>query len=108
MTVHLAGATANVIRTPRTPLAPIAPGIGVLACLLILMGSAATRFRKPARRLAAFAILLAAVSGSVLLLSACSGGFGGLVNTPQGNYVITVTGTSGSLSASTTVTLVVK
>ena len=42
------------------------------------------------------------------MLSACSGGFLGAPITPKGSYVITITGTSGSLSPSTTVTLVVQ
>jgi len=58
--------------------------------------------------LAAQVILFAAVSGSIVLLSACSGGFAGGAVTPKGAYVITVTGTSGSLQASATVNLVVE
>jgi hypothetical protein len=55
---------------------------------------------KLALLLVSFALL-----GSVL--AGCNGGFAGKPGTLPGNYVITVTGTSGSLQRSTTVTLVV-
>jgi hypothetical protein len=38
----------------------------------------------------------------------CGGGFLGPVSTQPGNYVVTITGTSGSAHASTTVTVVVQ
>jgi len=40
-------------------------------------------------------------------LTACNGGFAGRPSQPQ-SFVITVTGTSGSLHPSTTVTLIVE
>ena len=42
------------------------------------------------------------------LLSACNGGFAGKPGTIPGNYVVTITGTSGSLHPSTTVTITVQ
>lgn len=109
MTVTLAGAHATVSPDRNTPLIPGGGrGIGLLASMFLLAGIFATRYRRGVRTLAALSLLFLAVSGSMLLLSGCSGGFAGAAVTPKGQYVITVTGTSGALSASTTVTLVVK
>ena len=110
MTVVLAGGKSSASHIPSAPPAgPAGRVAGVLAGLCLLAGILSAGFRGTARRrLAAQVILFAAVSGSIVLLSACSGGFAGGAVTPKGAYVITVTGTSGSLQASTTVNLVVE
>ena len=109
MTVVLAGGKSNASHIPSAPTAGLAGrAIGLLASLCMLAGILAAGFGGTARRrFAALAILFAAVTGSIVVLSACSGGFAGGAVTPKGAYVITVTGTSGSLRASTTVNLVV-
>jgi len=109
MTVVLAGGKSSASHIPSAPPAGLAGlAIGLLASLCMLAGILAAGFGGTARRrFAALAILFAAVSGSIVVLSACSGGFAGGAVTPKGAYVITVTGTSGSLQASTTVNLVV-
>jgi sugar lactone lactonase YvrE len=45
---------------------------------------------------------------ATLLGAGCGGGFSNTPATPAGNYIVTVTGTSGSFQASTTVTLTVQ
>jgi hypothetical protein len=42
------------------------------------------------------------------LVTGCGGGFANTPLTPAGNYTVTVTGTSGTLHATTTVTLAVQ
>ncbi len=55
-------------------------------------------------RLLALILMLGAAS----LQMGCGGGFMGPNTTPPNTYVVTITGTSGSLHASTTVTVVVQ
>jgi hypothetical protein len=57
---------------------------------------------KPARLLLVFALLLTSLG----VLTGC--GVGGYFNQPEKTYIITVTGTSGSLTHTTTVTLTVQ
>jgi sugar lactone lactonase YvrE len=54
------------------------------------------------------AVALAFLGVAILLGTGCGGGFSNTPATPAGNYVVTVTGTSGAYQASTTVTLTVQ
>lgn len=80
--------------------APLLASFGLLLAL--------PRFRKRSwPRLVAMLIIVAAISAGALGLTSCNAGFAGL-STPKGQYIVTVTGTSGSLHPSTTVTVVVQ
>jgi hypothetical protein len=101
LTIHTAAQTAGIPANPKQgfPYMPIS-----LAAGLFLMGGKRKRLAKSLPMLLAL-VMLAATTFS---LTGCSGGFAG--NTAQAqnhSYVITVTGTSGSQHASTTVTLIV-
>lgn len=59
-------------------------------------------------RMARLAFATVAVIGASLVCASCNGGLAGAPSTPSGQYTVTVTGTSGSLHASTTVSVVVQ
>ena len=100
MTIQLAPLTART--APPIPSWPVWP---TAAAGMLLF---AWRLRKrPLPRLAFAALVLCAVSAAAQMLGGCAGGFAGL-STPPGQYTVTVSGTSGGLSASTTVTVVVQ
>jgi hypothetical protein len=54
------------------------------------------------------AVAVSATLGIVLFLNGCNGGFNAVPITPKTSYTITITGTSGALQASTTVTVAVQ
>jgi Bacterial Ig-like domain (group 3)/FG-GAP-like repeat len=63
--------------------------------------------RKRQLKSLAIALILVAAMGSTMMLTACGGGLGiSAPATMQHSYDVTVTGTSGSLHASTTVTVI--
>jgi hypothetical protein len=99
MTVQLPKPIASVPPSRKRPF-PSVPVSFVLA----LCGGLYWYRRAKQLRLAFATILLA---GATMALLGCNGGLGG-PTVAAGNYVITVTGTSGSLHSSTTVTLVVQ
>jgi sugar lactone lactonase YvrE len=72
----------------------------------VLFGAVLGRKRIP--RTLVLVLALASLGVATSLLSGCGGGFSNTPSTPAGNYSITVTGTSGSFQASTTVTLAVE
>jgi hypothetical protein len=55
-----------------------------------------------------FSLALMAAGATTLLLTGCGGGFATTPKTQAGNYTVTITGTSGTSQASTTMTLVVQ
>jgi hypothetical protein len=102
---------ATTATTTTTALAKPAPGPwlpaggAVLACLLLLISPSQ---RRRWRTLLGALVLLAAFTSG--LLACGGGGSGGSTTTPgttPGSYTITVTGTSGALTATTTVNLTV-
>jgi hypothetical protein len=101
MTIQLAALTADIpAQHRRLPVAPF-------SLAFILFGAVLGRKRIP--RPLVLVLVLASLGVTASLLTGCGGGF---ANTPSatqaGSYTITVTGTSGSFQASTTVTLVVQ
>jgi hypothetical protein len=90
--------------TPPAPLAPFALfAISALGLAAIAMRTQKLATRFPRQFTAAFAT--AALLVASVLVVGCNGGFAGFsASTPQ-TVVITVTGTSGSITHSTTVTI---
>jgi hypothetical protein len=84
-------------------------GLGTIALALLLLPFS-RRIRKRARGLSRSALtvmLLLAGAGAMFGLSGC-GASTGFFGQTQKSYVVTVTGTSGTLTRSTTVTLIVQ
>ncbi len=100
MTIQLAAVTAGAA-DPRRSLP-----FGSFALVLGLCGAGFGRHRffRKFKRTLAFIVLASAF----LTLMACGGGFVGPPTTEPGSYIVTITGTSGSAHASTTVTVVVR
>ena len=89
---------------------PVAPfGLGFTA-FGIVFGTGLGCRRSPGRMSKTLVPVVALVVLGVAtsLVTSCGGGFANTPSTPAGNYTITVTGTSGPLRASTTVTLTVR
>ena len=107
LTVSTTAATSAALVTPRVPNRWYASGGVALACLLL--------FGIPARRrlwrnLLGMFLLLAFVTCAIVSCGGGggnSGGGGGNPGTTAGSYVVTVTGTSGSTTNTTTVNLTV-
>ncbi len=104
MTIQLATLTAGIpapgIPTNRTGLLLLPLSLG-FALFGIALGP--KRISRPL----VLALALAVLGSATAFVTGCGGGFG-TPSTPAGNYTVTVTGTSGSLQASTTVTLSVQ
>jgi sugar lactone lactonase YvrE len=103
MTIQLLSVTTASIPTVpqrRIPFGPLNATLA-LCCVVFLYRQATRTF---IRRSLIFASLLIVAT----LLSACNGGFAGKPGTIPGNYIVTITGTSGSLHPSTTVTITVQ
>jgi hypothetical protein len=108
-TITAGSGSTNVTLTIQTPDYPVGPWTGIsgpkatlallaLGCLLLPFGRRRSIFGTRVR-LISCVILLLAVSSGLVTLTGCGSGWG-----PQ-QYTITVTGTSGQLPHSTTVTL---
>jgi hypothetical protein len=104
LTITTTGATTCALDYPKNPGAPwYVGGSATLACLMLV---GVPSRRRSWRTMLGMLALLAALAGGVL---AC-GGHGGSSNpgTTVGYYMITVTGASGSTTATGTVTLTVQ
>jgi sugar lactone lactonase YvrE len=84
----------------RMPFLPFSAAVAVCCAFFFYQRAAQGIFRR--------ALLFTSIFLVAALLSACNGGFASKPGTIPGNYVITVTGTSGSLHPSTTVTITVQ
>jgi hypothetical protein len=76
-------------------------GVAVALCCI------AFGYTRSTRQILKRSFLLAGFCLAGAFLIGCNGGFAGKPGTLPGSYTITITGTSGALSRSTTVTLVV-
>ena len=105
MTIQLAAATASVpaSHSPSNhggvPVVPFSLGF-------IVFGAVLGRKRIPRGLVLVLALVAAGITTS--LFTACGGGFANNPPTQAGNYTVTVTGPSGALQASTTITLAVE
>jgi hypothetical protein len=102
LTIHLLSATTArgpADRQQRTPFAPMGAAV---ALFCIALG-----YTRSTRQILKRSFLLAGFCLAGAFLIGCNGGFAGKPGTLPGSYTITITGTSGALSRSTTVTLVV-
>jgi len=107
LTIQLASLVANTGLPARQ--APTDRGEFPAASLslgFMLFGAVLARKRIPRGLVLVLAIAGLAVTAS--LLSSCDGGFQNVPQTTAGTYVVTVTGTSGTIQSSAAVTLVVK
>jgi hypothetical protein len=109
LTIQLATLTASAparsipARHQGLPLVSFSLGFAVFGVVL-------GRKRIPGRipKTLGLALAFAVLGVATLLVTGCGGGFANTPATPAGNYTVTVTGTSGSFQASTTVTLAVQ
>jgi hypothetical protein len=90
----------GVPRSPGRHVPLTSMSVALLAALLLFR-----TFGK--KRMVRFGLATAACAAVLFVIAGCNGGLAGGSSTPNGTYVITVTGTSGNLHASTTVTIVV-
>jgi peptidoglycan/LPS O-acetylase OafA/YrhL len=103
LTIQLAMAGAQQRGpTPSWPALPMWPAAGIG---LLLLGAMSRRRRLP--RFAAVAGFAGAICVAALVMGGCTGRTS-RQSTPAGPYTVTVTGTSGTLHSSTTVSVVVQ
>ena len=103
LTIQLAMAGAQQRGpTPSWPALPMWPAAGID---LLLLGAMSRRRRMP--RFAAVAGFAGAICVAALVMGGCTGRTS-RQSTPAGPYTVTVTGTSGTLHSSTTVSVVVQ
>jgi hypothetical protein len=101
MTIQLPTSTAFI--APSEEHTPVWPGLALGFSLCVLCGAVLLRRGLPRRTRVAFACT--GLVAAALVVAGCDGGFSSPPITPTGTYVVTITGTSGLLHASTTVTI---
>jgi hypothetical protein len=103
LTIQLAALAAGMVDPHREiPFSSLAFAIGLCG-----FGLRRKRFSRRCKQVLAFGFL-AGTTFMLTTMTACGGGFAAPLTTPPGSYVVTITGTSGSAQASTTVTVVVR
>jgi len=100
MTIHTATLTAGIPaeRNPQTPF----PFLAMASCAVALVS-----YRKRLGTVLAAILLVGCLAGGALILSGCNGGFAGKPVPKSHTYLVTITGTSGNLHPSATITVVV-
>ena len=110
LTITTTAATITSLAYPKRPVAPWYAASGAALACLLLFGLPARR--RKWRNLLGMIMLLVVLTASVMACGAGSsgggGGGGGIAGTTDGNYTITITGTSGALTETGTVTLAVQ
>jgi hypothetical protein len=109
LTIQLATLTASAptrgIPTNRMGLLVLPFSLGFVVFGAVL---GCKRIPRGIPRTLVLALALALLGAATGFVTGCGGGFANTPSTPAGNYTVTVTGTSGSFQASTTVTLAVQ
>jgi uncharacterized repeat protein (TIGR01451 family) len=101
LTIRTATQTAG-IPTDHNPQFPATPTF-LAAGVIILAGNR----KRLGKSIAAF-LVMATLLGGAWMMTGCNGGFAGKPGPQTRTYIITITGTSGSLHPSTTITLIVR
>jgi sugar lactone lactonase YvrE len=105
MTIQLASLSAGIPARPLPANRGGFPGAS-LSLAFVLFGTVLARKRIP--RGLVLVIALAGLGITTSLLTSCNGGFQVVPHTQAGTYVVTITGTSGAIQSSATITLVVE
>jgi hypothetical protein len=100
MTIHLPKPIAGFPPAQKRSF-PIGPLSLTLAACGVLCGYRRSKILR-------LAFAMAVLACATVTFTGCNGGLAGAPSTAPGSYVITVTGTSGSRHASTTITLMVQ
>jgi hypothetical protein len=101
LTIRTATQTAG-IPTDHNPQFPVTPTF-LAAGVIVLAGNR----KRLGKSMAAF-LVMATLLGGAWMMTGCNGGFAGKPGPQTRTYIITITGTSGSLHPSTTITLIVR
>jgi hypothetical protein len=101
MTIRTATQTAG-IPTGHNPEFPVTPTF-LAAGAMVIAGN-----RKRLGKSIAVFLIMATLLGGAWMMTGCNGGFAGKPGPQSRTYIITITGSSGSLHPSTTITLIVR